>query len=87
MELHLHYYERVSCGSNTGTPSYHVEYAENGANFKWKLIQNGPKMIRAIQQEKKIIQDWVEKYAIGIISDNRLGVLSKKSHLFLSHTN
>jgi hypothetical protein len=32
---------------------------------------------------KKIIQDWVEKYAIdGIISDNRLGVLSKKIHLF-----
>ena len=68
-------------------PSYHVEYAENGANFKWKLIQNGPKMIRAIQQEKKIIQDWVEKYAIdGIISDNRLGVLSKKiPSVFITH--
>jgi hypothetical protein len=30
-------------GSNTELPSYHVEYAENGANFKWKLIQNGQK--------------------------------------------
>jgi hypothetical protein len=24
-------------------PSYHVEYAENGANFKWKLIQMAQK--------------------------------------------
>jgi hypothetical protein len=51
----------------------------NGTNTEW------PKMIRAIQQEKKIIQDWVEKYAIdGIISDNRLGVL-KKIPCFITH--
>ncbi|TDE01392.1 glycosyltransferase [Flavobacterium sandaracinum] len=68
-------------------PSYHIEYAENGANFKWKLIQNGPKMIRAIQQEKKTIQHWIEKYAIdGIISDNRLGVFSKKiPSVYITH--
>jgi hypothetical protein len=41
------------------------------------------KMIRA--SRKKIIQDWVEKYAIdGIISDNRLGVLSKKTLFFIT---
>ncbi len=34
-------------------PSYQIEYAKNGANFKWKLIKNGPKMIRAILEEKK----------------------------------
>ncbi|MFV8338404.1 glycosyltransferase [Flavobacterium sp. LB3P21] len=68
-------------------PSYQIEYAKNGANFKWKLIKNGPKMIRAILEEKKIIQNWVEKYAIdGIISDNRLGVFSKKiPSVFITH--
>jgi hypothetical protein len=44
------------------------------------------KMIEPFSR-KKIIQDWVEKYAIDGITDNRLGVLSKKSPLFLSHTN
>ncbi|RDI57042.1 glycosyltransferase [Flavobacterium glaciei] len=68
-------------------PSYEIEYAKNGANFKWKLIQNGPKMIRAILEEKKIIKSWIEKYAIeGIISDNRLGVFSKKiPSVFITH--
>lgn len=68
-------------------PSYQIEYAKNGANFKWKLIKNGPKMMRAILEEKKIIQNWIEKYVIdGIISDNRLGVFSKKiPSVFITH--
>lgn len=68
-------------------PSYQIEYAKNGTNFKWKLIQNGPKMIKAILEEKKIIQNWIEKYGIdGIISDNRLGVFSKKiPSVFITH--
>lgn len=68
-------------------PSYQIEYAKNGANFKWKLLKNGPKMIRAILEEKKIIQNWVEEYAIdGIISDNRLGVFSKNvPSVFITH--
>ena len=68
-------------------PSYHIEYAQNGANFKWKLIKNGPKMIKAIQEEKKLIRQWVQKYDIdGIISDNRLGVRSKKvPSVFITH--
>jgi uncharacterized protein (TIGR00661 family) len=68
-------------------PSYQIEYAKNGANFKWKLIQNGPKMIRAVLEEKKLIQNWIEKYALdGIISDNRLGVFSKKiPSVFITH--
>ncbi|TDE31820.1 glycosyltransferase [Flavobacterium ranwuense] len=68
-------------------PSYQIEYAKNGANFKWKLIKNGPKMVKAILEEKKIIQNWIEKYAIdGIISDNRLGVFSKNvPSVFITH--
>ena len=37
-------------------PSYQIEYAKNGKNFKWKMIKNSPKMISAILEEKKIIR-------------------------------
>lgn len=68
-------------------PSYQIEYAKKGKNFKWKLLKNGTKTIKAIWEEKKIITHWVEKYAIdGIISDNRLGVISKKvPSIFMTH--
>ncbi|WP_277014438.1 glycosyltransferase [Flavobacterium lindanitolerans] len=68
-------------------PSYHIEYAKNGAFFKWKMIKNSPKMIEAILQEKKTIRQWIVEYDIaGIISDNRLGVYSKKiPSVFITH--
>jgi uncharacterized protein (TIGR00661 family) len=68
-------------------PSYQIEYAKNGKNFKWKLLQNCPKMIEAILEEKKIIKKWVKKFNIdGIISDNRLGVFSQKiPSVFITH--
>ncbi|WP_269237735.1 glycosyltransferase [Flavobacterium flavigenum] len=68
-------------------PSYHIEYAKNGKNFKWKLIKSLPKMIAAIVDEKKIVNSWIKKYDIdGIISDNRLGVFSKKvPSVFITH--
>ena len=68
-------------------PSYQIEYAKTGKNFKWKLLQNFPKMINSILKEKKMVQEWIQKYAIdGIISDNRLGVFSKKvPSVFITH--
>lgn len=68
-------------------PSYQIEYAKNGKNFKWKLIKNLPKMIRAIWKEKRITKEWIAKYEIdGIISDNRLGVFDKKTpSVFITH--
>lgn len=68
-------------------PSYHIEYAKNGKNFKWKLIKNLPKMITAILDEKKMVNNWIKKHGIdGIISDNRLGVFSKKvPSVFMTH--
>ncbi|MDX6180574.1 glycosyltransferase [Flavobacterium sp. Fl-77] len=68
-------------------PSYHIEYAKNGKNFKWKLIKSLPKMITAILDEKKMINSWVKKHGIdGIISDNRLGVFSRKvPSVFITH--
>jgi uncharacterized protein (TIGR00661 family) len=60
-------------------PSYEIEYAKNGEDFKWKLIKNSPKMIEAIFAEKKIVKNWIAEFDLqGIISDNRLGVYSKK---------
>lgn len=68
-------------------PSYQIEYAKNGNYFKWKLLKNCPKMIEAILEEKKLVKKWVKKYEIdGIISDNRLGVFSKKvPSVFITH--
>jgi uncharacterized protein (TIGR00661 family) len=68
-------------------PSYEIEYAKNGADFKWKLITNSPKMIDAIFSEKKMVKKWISEYNLhGIISDNRLGVYSKKiPSVFITH--
>jgi uncharacterized protein (TIGR00661 family) len=68
-------------------PSYQIEYAKNGKNFKWKLLKNFPEMIKAIWIEEKKVKKWIKKYDIdGIISDNRLGVFSKKiPSVYLTH--
>jgi len=68
-------------------PSYQIEYAKDGADFKWKLIKNSPKMIQAILKEKKLVKKLVQRHnLIGIISDNRLGVRSKKiPSVFITH--
>ncbi|MGC4040605.1 MAG: glycosyltransferase [Flavobacterium sp.] len=68
-------------------PSYEIEYAKNGSDFKWKLIKNSPKMIDAIFEEKKTVKKWIAEHNLhGIISDNRLGVYSKKiPSVFITH--
>ena len=68
-------------------PSYGIEYAKKGADFKWKLITNSPKMSVAIFSEKKLVKKWITEYNLhGIISDNRLGVYSKKiPSVFITH--
>ena len=37
-------------------PSYQIEYAKNGKNFKWKLIKSLPKMLEAVRAEKKVVK-------------------------------
>ena len=68
-------------------PSYKIEYAKNGAAFKWKLFKNSPKMINAILSEKRLVKKWISEFGLsGIISDNRLGVYSKKiPSVFITH--
>ena len=68
-------------------PSYKIQYAQNGENFKWKLFKQIPNMFRAVKNEQKQIKKWLAEYQIdGIISDNRLGVHSKKvPSVFITH--
>lgn len=68
-------------------PSYQIEYPEDASKFRWKMMQQLPKILEALLAEKKIIKSWVNKYNLcGIISDNRLGVRSKKvPSVFITH--
>lgn len=51
------------------------------------MLKNSPKMVTAIMDEKKIVKKWIKEYQLsGIISDNRLGVHSKKvPSVFITH--
>ena len=68
-------------------PSYGITYAKKGKWFKMKLIKDSPKLAKAIKKEKKETKKLIETLNIeGIISDNRLGVHSKKIPcVFMTH--
>jgi uncharacterized protein (TIGR00661 family) len=68
-------------------PPYDISYAEKGKNFKWKLLAQMPKMFKAVYNERKIVNQIIITHAIdGIISDNRLGVYSRKiPSIFMTH--
>ena len=55
--------------------------------FKWKLLKDSPKLLHAINEERKATKALIEKHNInGIISDNRLGVCSTKvPSVFITH--
>ncbi|MDO5978426.1 glycosyltransferase [Flavivirga spongiicola] len=73
--------------SSIELPSYNITYAKKGKHFKLKLIKDSPKLIKAIKAEKKETKFIIEIHDIkGIISDNRLGVYSKKvPSVFITH--
>jgi len=68
-------------------PSYNIKYAKKGIFFKLKLLLNLPKLINAVQQEKKLINKLVEETDItGIISDNRFGIYHKSiPSIYITH--
>ena len=68
-------------------PSYNISYPENGQEFRKRMIFSLPKIKKAINAEKKQTEELIEKYDLkGIISDNRLGVRSKKiPSVIISH--
>lgn len=73
--------------SSVELPAYNITYAKNGKFFKLKLLTDSPKLLKAIKAEKRAIKQIVENNHIsGIISDNRLGVYSKKvPSVFITH--
>ncbi len=68
-------------------PSYKIEYGKKGADFKWKMIKNSPKIIKAIFKEKKMVKKLIATFDLkGIISDNRWGIYSNKiPSVFITH--
>ncbi|WP_394751333.1 glycosyltransferase [Spongiimicrobium salis] len=68
-------------------PSYKITYAKKKKHFKLKILWDSPKMIKAVKKEKKLIKKLIKEFQLdGIISDNRLGVYSKKiPSVFITH--
>ena len=68
-------------------PSYQITYSKKASDFLLKLIIDSPKILKAIKKERKIVKQLVKDGKIqGVISDNRLGVRSKKvPSVFITH--
>ena len=68
-------------------PSYNIKYPKNAKQFTLKLIANSPKLAKVVQAERAQLKKLVQSHRIdGIISDNRLGIYSKKvPSVFITH--
>lgn len=68
-------------------PDYNIEYSEKGKDFSLKIIKQFPKLLAAVRGEKKLLEKIILKHAIsGVISDNRLGIYSKKiPSVYITH--
>ncbi|MCX7546998.1 glycosyltransferase [Xanthomarina sp. F1114] len=68
-------------------PSYDISYPKNKHLLKLKLLQQTPKILKAISTEKKLVEKLVKNNDIdGIISDNRFGVYHKDiPSVFITH--
>lgn len=68
-------------------PSYNITYAKKDSHFKLKLLMDAPKLFKTIKAEKKLTEAIVEdNNIVGIISDNRFGVYSKKiPSVYITH--
>lgn len=56
-------------------PSYNISY---GKNLKLGLLLQSPKILKALKEEKKVIEGFItkNKEVVGVISDNRFGARS-----------
>ncbi|WP_397364487.1 glycosyltransferase [Olleya sp. R77988] len=68
-------------------PSYNIKYSKTKKRFKWIMFWQLPKIKKAIKDERQAVKKIIQDYTIkGIISDNRLGVYSKKiPSVFITH--
>ncbi len=68
-------------------PGYGIRYAKTAFGLFWKMLQQGPKIRRAIRQE----HDWLKKNTEnhrfdGVISDNRYGLYHLEiPSVFITH--
>lgn len=82
----LEYLKKEFPDLNTETlPSYQISYGKK--NFLWQMFQLLPSIAKAILQENIILRHLVKKWnAIGVISDNRLGLHhSKIPAVYITH--
>lgn len=72
---------------STELPPYQISYSKTKYFFKLKLVQNTPRILKAIKAEKKTVKDIVYNLNIdGIISDNRFGAFDKNIPcIFITH--
>lgn len=68
-------------------PSYNIRYTKKGKNLTYRLLWDSPRIINAVNQEKKFVAELIKKENInGIISDNRFGVRSKMVYsVYITH--
>ena len=68
-------------------PSYNISYSKHGFLLQWQLFKLIPKLLKAIREEHKQIQNIIKTHQIeGLISDNRLGVYSMKvPSVYITH--
>lgn len=68
-------------------PGYRIQYAQKGQFFGLKIIQQIPKIYRAIQYEQRWLKKIVAEYQINaVISDNRFGLYHKNiPTVFITH--
>ncbi len=68
-------------------PSYNIKYPKKGKNLKYKLFLSVPSIISAVKKERRLVTQIIEnENIIGVISDNRFGVLSKKvPSVYITH--
>ena len=68
-------------------PGYRISYSKTARGLIWKMIQQGPKMRRAIEAEHSWLKKIVDEYGIdAIISDNRYGLYhASVPSVFITH--
>lgn len=68
-------------------PGYRIQYAQKGWFFGFKIMQQIPKILKAIKHEQKWLQQVVAEHHIdAVISDNRFGLYhSKIPTVIISH--
>jgi len=67
-------------------PGYNIKYPENG-KMVFSMLKSAPGILKAIKNEKKILEKIIHDYNIDIvISDNRFGLQSKDAYcIYITH--